>query len=269
MKNNPKVTVLIPTYNMAGTLSRALSSVLSQTYSPIELLVVDDGSTDETAGIISEFISANEGKGLLVRYIRQYNQGRAAALNAGIKLSTGDYVALLDADDTLTPESIELRVDYLEVNPGKDAVFANTNYMDNKGRVYHVRRPGLKKDKEMAFKFLFAPKVPFHIMTLMFARRVFGTVGYFDSSMRRAEDLDHTFRLLSKASVGRLDELTYNYYVDTHGLGKRLKIRISVLYSRLRLIRKNVREPVRYLLYLRTLTIEPLKLCWDVLSYKK
>jgi hypothetical protein len=186
-----------------------------------------------------------------------------------MKLSTGDYVALLDADDAMPVRSIEARVGYLEANPDKEAVFANSNCRDRSGVVYHERRPTLTEGKNLALNFLLSAKVPFHAMTLVYARKVFDKVGYFDSSMTRAEDMDFTFRVLSIASVGYIDEVVYDYYVGTHDFRKRVKIRTSAFYSRLRLIKKNVHEPVRFLLYLRTLTIEPLKLCWDVFSYKK
>lgn len=106
----PLVSVLIPSYNAAATLGETLDSVLRQTYPHIEIIVVDDGSTDNTASVLERYT----GK---VQAIRAPNGGVAAARNRGLRCARGEYVALLDHDDICEPERIRQQVDYLLANP--------------------------------------------------------------------------------------------------------------------------------------------------------
>src|SRR3982751_2380169 len=101
----PLVSVIIPVHNGAKYLRAALESVLAQTYSPFEVIVVDDGSVDDS-GVIAQ--SFND-----VRYIHQANQGVAAARNHGIEAARGDFFAFLDQDDLWTPEKLTFEVDHL------------------------------------------------------------------------------------------------------------------------------------------------------------
>src|SRR5262245_16845767 len=106
----PEVSVIIPSYNSARYLTDAVSSVLGQTFLDFEVLIIDDGSTDDTAAVISRY-------GERVGYIRQLNAGVAAARNRGIKESRGRYVAFLDADDTWHQDKLETQVRALRENP--------------------------------------------------------------------------------------------------------------------------------------------------------
>src|SRR4029450_1113854 len=94
----PKVSVVIPCYRQAHFLTEAIASALRQSYSNLEIIVVDDGSPDNTEEVVRRFPG--------VRYIRQRNQGLAAARNAGVRASTGDFVIFLDADDRLVPGAV-------------------------------------------------------------------------------------------------------------------------------------------------------------------
>src|SRR5215212_11526906 len=100
---NPLVSVVIPTYNRRRLVVEAVESALAQTYRPLEILVVDDGSTDGTEAELHRFGSA-------VRYLKQPNQGAAAARNRGIRAATGELVAFLDSDDLWAPAKIEKQV---------------------------------------------------------------------------------------------------------------------------------------------------------------
>lgn len=116
--NNPLVSVVIPTYNRAGLLREAVESVLKQTYSPVEVVVVDDGSTDDTAAVVQEY-------GNRVRYSRRPNGGVNAARNIGFKQAKGQYVALLDSDDLWEPYKIELQVELLRKFTDVGFTFSN------------------------------------------------------------------------------------------------------------------------------------------------
>jgi glycosyltransferase involved in cell wall biosynthesis len=104
------VSVIIPTFNRAGYVIEAIESVLAQSYSPVEIIVVDDGSTDDTAGAISRL-------GAAVRYVWQPNQGVSVARNVGITLAQGDLLAFLDSDDLWEPEKLTWQVVALMANP--------------------------------------------------------------------------------------------------------------------------------------------------------
>src|SRR5919108_2036820 len=105
----PLVSVIITSYNQARFLSDAIESVLTQTYSQFEIVVVDDGSTDHASEVVTRYPG--------VRYIHQDNQGLSAARNTGLRESNGAYLVLLDADDRLLPIALETGVDCLQAHP--------------------------------------------------------------------------------------------------------------------------------------------------------
>src|SRR5215510_618603 len=111
----PPVSVIMPTFNRADTIKRAIRSVQAQTFTDWELIVVDDGSTDNTVALI-------EGCDPRLKLIRQENQGTAGARNAGLHASAGSYIAFLDSDDEWLPHHLELCVGFLEALPGEQFV---------------------------------------------------------------------------------------------------------------------------------------------------
>lgn len=113
---DPLVSVVIPVYNCAGYVGAAIGSALSQTYRPIEIVVVDDGSTDDTRAVVESF-------GERVRYFRQEHSGAGAARNLGIRHARGEFVALLDADDLWANDKIELQIEVMSEHPDTDMVF--------------------------------------------------------------------------------------------------------------------------------------------------
>ncbi|MFZ1810373.1 MAG: glycosyltransferase family 2 protein, partial [Candidatus Nitrotoga sp.] len=96
----PRFSVIIPAYNAAGTLARALDSVLTQTWAAFEVIVIDDGSIDNTAAVAASY-------GEKIRYLRQNNAGVSAARNHGARIASGDWLAFLDADDWYYPDRLE------------------------------------------------------------------------------------------------------------------------------------------------------------------
>ena len=105
-----EISVVIPAYNHGRFLREAIDSVLAQTYAPLEIIVVDDGSTDDTEQIVRSY-------GDRVRYIRQQNAGVGAARNNGIANARGEYVAFLDSDDLWLPEKLAVQVEYMRRHP--------------------------------------------------------------------------------------------------------------------------------------------------------
>jgi glycosyltransferase involved in cell wall biosynthesis len=122
---NPIVSIIIPTYNRPVWLMSAVKSALNQTYSPVEIIVVDDGSsTDEARNLVSKFTG--------VRYIYQRNQGLGIARNTGLAVSSGDFIQFLDDDDWLSPESISKKIQPLLADPTLGATYSNL-YLTDKG----------------------------------------------------------------------------------------------------------------------------------------
>jgi len=118
MTQSPTISVVIPAYNAAAFVREAITSALAQTYSPLEILVIDDGSTDETSAVAS-------GLGGIVRVIRQANRGEGGARNRGLDEARGELVAFLDADDRWLPQKLELQVRTFD---DPNVVAAHTNY---------------------------------------------------------------------------------------------------------------------------------------------
>lgn len=117
MKKKPLVSIISPCYNGEKYVSNFLDSVLSQTYEYIELIVVDDGSTDQTKQIIQSYQEAFGVRGFRLLYLYQANAGQAAAINRGLRIFEGEYLMWMDSDDILLPENVEKKVAFLENHP--------------------------------------------------------------------------------------------------------------------------------------------------------
>ena len=124
--SKPAFSVIIAVYNGANTIRRAIESVLSQTYPALELIVVDDGSTDTTAAEVAQF-------GGRVRYVYQSNAGVSAARNAGAQLATGEWLAFLDADDWYYPDRLRLHAEWIGRDPALDFLTGDYDYVRSDG----------------------------------------------------------------------------------------------------------------------------------------
>ena len=132
----PRVSIVIPTYNMANYLPVALDSTLDQSCPDIEVIVVDDGSTDDTAEVIRPHLPH-------IRYFRQEQRGVAAARNRALELTEGEYVRFLDADDALCRDSLSPQVDLLDRYPQVALVHGQAHVIDSDGKVQDLRRSPL------------------------------------------------------------------------------------------------------------------------------
>ncbi|MEM6503316.1 MAG: glycosyltransferase [Cyanobacteria bacterium P01_C01_bin.89] len=132
---SPLISVIVPAYNAVATLRTTLASVLNQTHSHLELWVIDDGSTDETAAMVEKLRREWQDDRLQVASFE--NGGQAAARNRGLELSQGRYVAFLDADDTWTPTKLADQLAALETNPSAAVAYSWTDYVDDDGVKLH------------------------------------------------------------------------------------------------------------------------------------
>ena len=188
-----KVSVIIPAYNQADYTIQAVESVLAQNYKDIEIIVIDDGSTDDTDKKIEPFLSNN------LTYIYQHNQGASAARNRGIKESTGDYLGFLDCDDLYLPGKIQASVNFLK-HQNYDMVYNPAILIDKWGDkigLYKPRRHNL----------LFRNSI---MNSVVIKREVFDKVGVFDEEIFICADWDMWLRISEKYPLFYFDEyLTY------------------------------------------------------------
>ncbi len=131
--NKPVVSIVIPAYNSAGVLGRAIDSVINQTFADWELVVVDDGSTDDTWAVLDSY---RESLGSRLVAVRQQNSGASVARNAGIEKSKGKFIAFLDADDAFVPTKLARQVEFFEKYPDYGLVYSDYAYVDLNGQ-YH------------------------------------------------------------------------------------------------------------------------------------
>ncbi len=127
----PKVSVIIPTYNCAHYLADALESVFQQTFSDYEVIVVDDGSPDNTKEVVERFITRYPSR---LKYIYQPHQERSVARNNGIQAASGEYIAFLDADDQWLPHKLSIQVPILDEHPEIGLVHSDIIFMNQEGK---------------------------------------------------------------------------------------------------------------------------------------
>jgi glycosyltransferase involved in cell wall biosynthesis len=191
-----RVSVIIPTYNHAEYLPEALDSVLNQTYEDYEIIVVDDGSTDNTKDIMKPYLHE-------IHYIHQENSGPSKARNNGIRISSGQYIAFLDADDRWTPDKLEIQVQLFDLSPEVGLVFADAEVLEASQTegISFFEMVGFRKTQTTdsgevsgAFEKLLEKNF-IQTGTVIARRECFERVGFFDESLKLAEDKDMWLRI--------------------------------------------------------------------------
>ena len=207
----PEISVIIPTYNRCVYITEAIESVLNQTYKDLEIIVVDDGSTDNTQEVLGPYI---EGK--KIKYLYQIHSGRpSAARNLGIKTSSGEYICFLDSDDILTKESIYERVKILRDYNEVGLVWSNWMKFKDKFSIEKLEYPESTQDKffiNLPAEVIDAKGKDYYIFTKDFVFEIFNSnfiltsavmsrlevlreIGMFDESLMIGEDYDLFLRL--------------------------------------------------------------------------
>lgn len=218
----PAVSVVMPVYNVERYVEQAVRSVLAQTFTDWELVIVDDGGTDRSLALCAAFTDPR------IRIVRQENRGLAGARNTGITAARGAYVALLDSDDAFLPEKLRLHVAHLMVNPDVGVSFAGADLIDDNGRPIGVQQRPLRGIVSAGQVFqgqaIKNGSIPvFRRQTLEDAAlRPAGTdrIWYFDETLRRSEDVECWARIAlttTWAFAGLPDILTL-YRVNAGGL---------------------------------------------------
>ena len=202
MTSPPCVSVVLCTYNRAALLPRAVRSVLAQTTPAWQLVIVDDGSTDDTANVVETFRRGDD----RIVVVRQKNRGLAAARNVGIRVAEGTHVAFLDSDDEYAPDHLAWRMRYLERRPAIDMVYGGLIVRGPREKQYVV-------DLEH-------PHRKIHVSrcyvggTFMVRREVLQKVGGF-RPIAFGEDFDLVRRIERRFRVEKVGRRSYIYYCDT------------------------------------------------------
>lgn len=181
---NLNISVIIPAYMQASYLTQTLDSVLQQTYRPAEIIVVDDGSPDETASVCAQY-------GERIRYVRKNNAGLSAARNTGILASSGDFLVWLDSDDYFPPEFLEQTADTLSRTEA-DVTYCDYHHVDKQGCTSQKFQAFVPSDSA-AHQYLLGNMFPPH--AAMTRRSTLANAGLFDPNLRSFEDWDMWIRL--------------------------------------------------------------------------
>jgi glycosyltransferase involved in cell wall biosynthesis len=197
----PRVSIVIPTFNRGALVTDAVRSVLGQTYADLEVIVVDDGSTDGTREALAAIADRR------LHYLWQENRGRSNARNRALGLARGEYIGFLDSDDVFLPEKVALQVRYLDSHPEVGMVYTSAYCIDEEGNrlahKYEATASGWVYE-DIAF---FLP-VTVTLPTVMLRREVLDRMGGFDEAMERFEDTDMWRRIARRFKVAALPEHT-------------------------------------------------------------
>ncbi len=185
------VSIIVPCYNSARFVKAAIDSALSQDYKPIEVLAIDDGSTDETAAILASY-------GEAITVLHQDNAGVSAARNKGFSHAAGEIVVLLDSDDVLLPSCVSSRVELLNSESGVGLVTGLTRYIDERGNPI-IDEVDLKPAYPNGISYVQAmQRFPGPPSGWAIPKPVLEEIGGFDITLKTAEDLDLCLRILAK-----------------------------------------------------------------------
>ncbi|RLC39556.1 MAG: glycosyl transferase [Candidatus Nealsonbacteria bacterium] len=247
----PTVSVIIPTYNRAHLIGRAIQSVLDQTYQDFEIIVVDDASTDNTKEVVKSFGDKR------IKYLRlRENSGSSAApKNTAIKITKGKYIALLDSDDEWLPEKLEKQIQLFKNSKKKNLGFVGCNVLvvdEQTNKRYEYKTPKYKN----VFQRLLENDFIWSSSSVMVKKSVIDNVGLFDESLKNANDWEMWIRIAQKYDFDFVDEPLFKYYwhggniTRTAGNLKKIQYKEYILIKHKNLYKKH---PKAYSITLRNI----------------
>lgn len=241
MKNEPLVSIIIPTFNYGLLITDTIRSIKAQTYSNWEIIIVDDGSTDHTKDVVSEYLEDPR-----IAYFYQENTGLSGARNTGISKARGQYIQFLDADDLISEHKLESQILQFENDGELGISYSGAVYFKdgNLEKLYKTLEltdndwmPQLKGDKIEALNALIASNI-MPVNAVLIKRKVVEAVGYFDTSLRSLEDWDYWFRCALLFDIRYLDDKLAYAMVRVHS-SSMSQNRLRMLIVELEL-RKNI-----------------------------
>ena len=228
----PRVSVIIPTFNCASYVGKAVNSVLAQTYRDYEVIVIDDGSSDNTADVLG-------GYGDKIRYVYQTNRGVSAARNHGLGLATGEFIAYLDADDMWYEQKLDRQTAFLDAHADCGFVHSEVSVIDEHDQIIHMqfnadtRRPVPQGD----CRYDLLQRSHIQTLTVLERRSCIDKIGGFDERLPVAQDYMHWIRIVLEGwVVGYIAEPLGKYRWRNGSLmgnPKRLLEDYEAIYSRL------------------------------------
>lgn len=222
------VSVVIPAYNAAGLIRETIESILGQQYPCIEIIIVDDGSTDATASVVREF-------GCRVRLARQPNSGGCSSpRNHGLRLAQGEYVTFFDADDLMLPDKLTRQVEFLESHPDVSMVLMDYRNFDEAGPAGQSHFDTCRELRAALRVALRAGIVPSRLATSILIKENFGIAGSplfrrsildacagFDEGLQASEDFDLIYRAAREANVGIIDKVGFFRRIHRQNMSNR------------------------------------------------
>lgn len=210
-KLSPKVSVIMPVYNVEKYLKRSIDSVLSQEFEDFEVIAINDGSTDSSSQILDS-LAARDSR---IKAIHQRNQGLVATLNKAIAISNGKYIARMDSDDYSMPLRFERQVEMLDSNPELILVGGSFELIDEDD-VYLQREALPFRSKDLKRRLLL--RNPFAHGSTMFRREPVLTVGGYSDKVGPTEDLDLWIKLSDLGEFAAINGVSYRWRVNRYGI---------------------------------------------------
>lgn len=207
-KGLPKVSILMPVYNGETYLKNSVDSILNQTFTDFEYILIDDGSTDSTWLILSEYANRDE---RIKLFKNEVNLGLVKSLNKGLHLARGEHIARQDADDVALPERLELQTRFLESHPEVGGLGTSVEIIDERGKT--VRKEILPEDRDSLQGLLLVNNFMHH-STMMVRRSLMEVLGGYDESMLHAEDYDLWWRLSCISDLATLPDTLVKRRLD-------------------------------------------------------
>jgi glycosyltransferase involved in cell wall biosynthesis len=248
VNDNPIVSVIIPTYNREKLLPRAIKSVLSQTFQDFELIIVDDGSNDNTKEVVEKF----KKKDNRVKYFYQKNSGPARARNLGIKNSKGDYIAFLDSDDEWLSEKLEKQIKIIKKSRKEVGCFFSNGIIKNSytGEDDFIKEfpCNIFSRKKNTLKFFLKLKGINACSNMVLKKEVFNKCGLFDSNLPVLEDPELLIRIANNFSFHHMEDVLYIRKINktslhkTINISKRINAMIYILEKHTDLYEQNKEE---------------------------
>jgi len=213
------VSVIIPTYNRAHYVTDALDSVFEQTYRPIEVILVDDGSTDNTEDVVRSWNRTHDDEQFALHYLRQSHRGAQVARNRGLVASTGAYIQYLDSDDVLLPEKIARHVRILNDRPDLDYVYARTQMVDDSLSPIPGRYYGESLETQDWARGV--TRYLWHSSAPLLRREVVRETGPWLESLTGSQDWEYSARLKLLGYSAYFDNKTFSHFRvhDTGNVG--------------------------------------------------
>ncbi len=212
----PTITIIIPTYNRSLVIEKTLNSMIAQTYTSWECIIVDDRSTDNTVQVIEEYAS-KDARFKVYQRPSNRSKGANACRNIGIEKSTGNFFIFLDSDDTLSAGSLQNRIAYFEKYKEVQGLIFSTGVLSEDGEKVTPFTKTIQEelDSKAYAKMLLSYDIPWQITNPIWKREVFEKHGGFDEQLARFQDVDlHTKFMLHGVTVKKIDIIDFYYKLE-------------------------------------------------------